>query len=384
MRRVLALFLLAFAAGCGPGGSAPDGGATLDAGSYTPVESRLLGLNDITWLFPLPSPDAGSPFPPAETMIPQAPFDRLSTTPGDVVTDLRRLQLVGMRFDICDRATTAPCAQDADGVIRLVLQPTFNDGSAEDIALHAFYPVPRGEVYAAVDTLRALARLQDVRRQSALRVNAALTTNAEYTSRLVAFLRRYAVAPNMFRLTLFGQLSNNPAQIWVFRGVEQKNGQFVRIEIPDIREVDQVSLLFSATEFRTMPQADNPVGFARAMSASAFSMATPSQQRQALEAMAATDNPKLNTADTVQCVSCHVTTTVMMDRATTAGVDVASLTSRYLNTDFDMTPLGDPGVRFRTLRALGWFRRSPLVAQRTVNETANVLAELEVRYPAAP
>lgn len=384
MKRLLPLALVAVVSACGPQLTAMDAGGGFDAGSYTPVESRLLGLNDVTFLFPLPSPDAGSPFPPAETMIPQGPFDRVSTTPGDVVTDLRRLKLVALRFDICDRATTAPCAETADGVIRLVLQPTFNDGSAEDIALHAFYPVPRSEVYEAVDTLRALARLQDVRRQSALRVNTALGVDAEFTSKLAAFVRRYAVAPNMFRLTLFGQLTNNAAQIWVFRGVERKAGQFVRIEIPDIREIDQVSLLFSATEFRTMPQADEPMGFARAMSASAFSSATPAEQRQALEAMAASDNPKLNTADTIQCVTCHVTTTVMGDRATIAGVDVTTLTSRYVNTDFDMTPLGDPATRFRTLRGLGWFRRSPLVAQRTVNETANVLSELEVRYPPAP
>ena len=72
------------------------------------------------------------------------------------------------------------------------------------------------------------------------------------------------------------------------------------------------------------------------------------------------------------------------DRLTRAGVDVATLTSRYTSTDFDMTPLGDPQSRFRTLRALGYFQSSPLVAQRTVNETANVLSELEVRYPPAP
>lgn len=32
--------------------------------------------------------------------------------------------------------------------------------------------------------------------------------------------------------------------------------------------------------------------------------------------------PDLNTADTIQCVTCHVSTTILPDRAMVAGVDV--------------------------------------------------------------
>ncbi|MBM4780999.1 MAG: hypothetical protein GQE15_25155 [Archangiaceae bacterium] len=359
-----------------------DAGSPFDAGSYTPVESRQLGLNDVTYLFPLVA-DAGSPFPAPESMIPYPLFDRISTVPGDVVTDLRRLQLVALRFDVCDRAATGPCPETADGVIRLVLQPTFNDGTAEDVAFHAFYPVPRSEVPEVVDLFRALARLQDVPTASALKVNTALGTNALFTSTLVGFVRKYALASNIFRLTVFGQKTNQAALIWVFRGVERRGDQFVRIQIPGIQEIDQVTLLFSSTEFRTMPQANEPKGFARAMNASEFRMASPADQREALEAMAASDNPTLHTSDTIQCVTCHVTTTVMADRLSIANVSAGTLTSRYTSTQFDLTPLGDDSARFRTLRALGWIRSSPLVAQRTVNETANVIAEIETRFPPA-
>ena len=54
----------------------------------------------------------------------------------------------------------------------------------------------------------------------------------------------------------------------------------------------------------------------------------------------------------------------------------------YRAPSFDLTPLGTQSARFRTLRALGYFVDTPLVAQRAVNETANVLDELERRYPA--
>lgn len=380
--KALAFGGLVFLVACSPAMPVVDAGTPFDAGSYTPTESRQLGLNDITYLFPLVA-DAGSPFPAPESMIPYALFDRVSTVPGDVVTDLRRLQLVALRFDVCDRAATGPCPETADGVIRLVLQPTFNDGTAEDIAFHAFFPVPRNEVPEVVDLFRALARLQDVPTPNALKVNTALGSNAEFTSKLVGFVRKYAVAANIFRLTVFGQKTNLAALIWVFRGVERKGDQFVRIQIPDIQEIDQVTLLFSSTEFRTMPQADEPKGFSRAMNASEFRMATPADQREALEAMAASDNPALNTSDTIQCVTCHVTTTVMADRLSIANVSAGTLTSRFTSTQFDLTPLGEDSARFRTLRALGWIRSSPLVAQRTVNETANVIAEIEARFPPA-
>lgn len=385
MLRVSAVACLVLV-GCGAPGRPDAGAAEPDGGTgYVPIEKRALGLNDVTFLLPL-GLDGGrpSPFPAADTMIPRVLFDRLTTTPGDVLTDLSRMRLVAIRFDLCDRSMPTPCEPNADGVLRLVHQPVFSDGTTEDIALHSFFPIPRAEVPEAVDTLRALARLQDVPRGSALKVNTALDVNVEFTEKLTGLVRRYVTTSRMFRLTLFGQLTNRAALIWVFRGLQKQGPAFVRIEIPDVQEVDQVTLLAASNEFRTTPQADEPTGFTRAMSVMDFGQAAPTQQRAALEAMAAIDNPLLNTADTIQCVTCHVTTTVMADRANVAGVQVSSLTSRYTAPGFDLSPLGDSAVRFRTLRALGYLGRSPIVAQRTVNETANVLNELEARYPPAP
>jgi hypothetical protein len=268
-------------------------------------------------------------------------------------------------------------------VVRLVLQPVSPLTGAEDVALHAFYPVPRAEVYEAVDGLRALARLQDVAVGSRLQVTRAFGTQPEFTSRLSAFLTRYARAERLFRLTLFGQLTRNAALIWVFRGLERRGAGFGRIEIPDLGELDQVTRLFSATEVINTPQADAPAGFRLAMAARDFMSADAAQQRQALDVLEAVDNPTLHTAETVQCVSCHIATTVRADRARVANVDVTTLSSHFSAPRFDLTPLGDDGVRFRTLRALGWFGTSPLVAARTINETAAVVEEIEARFPPA-
>jgi hypothetical protein len=375
---------LAFLAACGTSTGVPDAGPAPFVDTYVPIERRALGLNDVTFLLPLPTADGGTPFPAADAMVTRVLFDRLTTQPGDVQAELSRFALVAARFDLCDRPRPGRCPDAADGVLRLVLQPVSSVSGAEDIALHAFFPVPRAEVAETVDGLRALARLQDVPVGSMLQVNRALGRNTEFTTRLSTFVARYARGERLFRLTLFGQLTRNAALIWVFRGLERRGDGFARIEIPDIRELDQVTRLFSATEVLTTPQADAPAGFALSMAARDFMSAPSDRQREALDVLEAVDNPTLHTAETVQCVSCHIATTVRADRARAANLAVASLPSHFTAPGFDLTPLGDSGVRFRTLRALGWFGTSPLVSARVVNETVVVVQEIEARFPPAP
>lgn len=368
--------------GCAAAGPAGED-AGMDAGRYTPVEQRRLGLNDVTVLLPLDSVDAGTPLPGPEAMVPYDVFDQLTTGRGDILTDYDRLRVVALRFDVCDRSQPVPCAAGADGVLRMVLQPALRNAEVEDVALHAFYPVPAAEVPELVDTLRALARLQDVPLTAPLQVNTAWRTNAAYTEKLAGLVKRYAAAPRLFRMTIFGQLTMNAALIWRFRGLEKKGAGFARIDIPDVDSQEQQTLLFSGTSFTAAPLADEPVGFKLVMSDSDFNAATPEKQREALESLVASDNPTLHTADTVQCVTCHVSTTLLDARAASAGIDAGTLQGRYTST-FDLTPLGDPAMRILTMRALGWLRNKPLVAARTVHETANVIEEMEARFPPAP
>lgn len=380
MRMTWWLTLLVLA-GCAGGAGSEDAGA--DAGHYVPTESRALGLNDVTMLLPLDSVDAGTPLPGPEALLRYDLFDRLSTTPGDVLTDFDRLRVVAIRFDVCDRAAPGPCPDGAEGSLRLVLQPMLRTAEAEDVALHAFYPVPAAEVPELVDSLRRLARLQDVPLTTPLQVNQAWKVNAEYTQGLAALVARYAAPAKLIRVTLFGQLTMNAALIWVFRGVEKHGAGFERIDIPDVMAQDQQAVLFGGASFTATPIADAPAGFRRVMSESDFAAATPAQQREALESLTASDNPALHTAQTVQCVTCHVSTTLLEQRAADAGIELSTLPTRFTSR-FDLTPLGKDAVRPFTLRALGWLRKEPLVAHRAVHETANVVEEMEARFPPAP
>ncbi|MDP1829439.1 MAG: hypothetical protein Q8L48_39600 [Archangium sp.] len=382
-----ALFVLVGLSACGTPSTVdggPDAGGE-DAAVFVPTQTRLLGLNDVTFLLPLEPLDAGSPFPPPVEVVPFASFDRLTSATPVVRTDLARLRVLGVRFDVCDRALPGPCAEDADGVFRLVLQPVLMGVPArvEDVTFHAFFPVPRAEVPAVVDELRALAALQDVARGAALQVNTAFSSQPEYRRRLGALVGRYAKGSRLHRLTLFGQESERAALVWIFRG-EERAGPGTGlgpITIPGVMATAQEVLLFGGDSYQVTPLADVPAGFSRSVIESSFRNATTVQQLESVQSLVAVENPLLHTANTVQCASCHLSTTLAPPRAADAGIDVSTLGEHFRSATFDLTPLGSQSARFRTLRALGYFNDTPLVSQRVANETANVLDELEQRYP---
>lgn len=373
-----ALLLLGLSA-CGTPLAADAG---VDAG-FVPTQSHALGLNDVTFLLPLEELDAGSPFPNPFELIPFASFDRLTSAAPVVRTDLARLRVVAVRFDVCDRAGPGPCAEDADGVFRLVLQPVYGTPpKVEDVALHGFFAVPRAEVPRVVDELRGLAAQQDLPHAAALRVNTTFQTAAAYRAQFGALVSRYAKAPRLHRLTLFGQETERAAIVWSFRGEERVGGGGLGpIEIPGVMTTQQEVLLFGGDSYQLTPLADFPSGFSRAVMESSFRNAPAAAQLESVKALAAVENPTLHTANTVQCASCHLSTTVLPARAADAGIDLGTLEEVYRAPLFDQTPLGNQSARFRTLRALGYFVDTPLVSQRVVNETANVLDELERRYP---
>ena len=340
----------------------------------------------MTWLLPLEAPDAGTPFGLPVELIPFSTFERLTTARPVVRTDLSRLRVVAVRFDLCDRSAPGPCPEDADGVFRLVLQPVFGTPiRTEDVALHAFYAVPHADVPQVVDELRALAAIRNLERTSILDVNRAFSTNADYRTKLAALVTRYAKAARLHRLTLFGQESDVASLIWIFRGEQRGvSGVLEPIRIPGIDAGQQEVTLYGGDSYFVSPLADAPAGFSRVVMESDFRKGTPAAQLKSVRALVAIDNPNLHTSDTVQCVSCHASTTLLLPRAQDAGVDVESLPELFPKTIFDAAAIGDQPRRVRTLRALGYIGDSPLTTFRVVNETAHVVEELEARHPPAP
>lgn len=355
----------------------------VDAGPvFVGTERHALGLNDVTWLLPLEPLDAASALPDAAALIPLASFTRLTTAEPVVRTERSWLRVVGVRFDLCDRAVVGPCADDAEASLRLVLQPMHGPPTrAEDIALHAFFPIPRADVPEVVDTLRALAAMQNVPTAAPLQPNTAVLSDLAYRAKFGALIGRYAKSERLTRLTLFGQETEHAAIVWIFRGEELQNGALQPITIANVDAGAQEVLLFGGDSYLVTPLADAPSGFARVVMETSFRNSTVPEQVDSVKSLLAVDNPLLHTSQTAMCVTCHVSTTLLAPRTLNSGIDAGAWPERFTSGAFDLTPLDAPN-RGRTLRALGYFNELPFISQRVINESANVVDEIEARFPA--
>ena len=338
-------------------------------------------MNDVSILLPLPQRSANPVLATLPGLVPQDLYQRLVINPGDVFGMMSDFHVVAIRFDLCDRPTPGACAPGDDGRLRLVFQPMFDSmGSAQanDVALHAFYPIPNAELAGVVDELRAIARARGTD------LNAPLGVAVTSVEPLRTLVMRYAAEAKLTRLTLFAQNAMTASLNWAFRGEELKGGEFTPIQIPKISQAQQRTILTgNDTTYSTTPIADAPAGFALAIDSAAFAAASPSARMQALEAMAQIQNPMANTAETVQCIGCHVTTFLTARRAQVAGVDPLTISGRF-SSQYDLATTGKSTSNNRSLRAFGYLFTEPMISQRVVNDTAQVLAEIDVRFPPAP
>ena len=389
-----------------PGGASggPGGGVSVDAGAdatdapVTPDASAgpPLGMNDVTILAPLPSTSAtpvllqgadlagdGTP------LVPRALFDRLVVdgTSGKPLPTLEtayeRLHLIAVRFDLCDRHLPGPCPSEEDGRLRLVFQPLSSTARADDVGFHAFYSVRNDELAGAVAELRELARGASAP-GGPLRTSPALTgaNPAAYAEKVRAFVRRYGGTARLVRLTINAQDMKSAAFRWVLRGVEKKDGAFIDMPIVGGSEVTETVFTSGSASFDVQPTTDTPPGLLGAIVYSRFNAADIDTQRASLAVLTAVDNPLTHTAETVPCVACHVSTLVLQTRAASRAIDPQTLPGRYTST-FDLSTSGGKAGETQTvIRALGYRNDVTLISQRVVNETAQVLAEIEARFPA--
>ena len=380
--------------GAAAGGSTGSGGETATGGAGGGA-LQPLGMNDVTILAPLPQPGAGpilltgtdlaedgTPF------VPRSLFDRLvnDATTGQPLPTLDTayalLQLVAVRFDLCDRHLPGACSDSEDALLRLVFQPISAQGSAADIGFHAFYAIHNDEIGAAIQALRLLAA-QATPVDGVLRVSAALGgANREiYAAKVRGLVKHYGGEARLVRLTMNARNLNAAAIVWLLRGIEKKGDVFADIPIVGSTEIFETVTMTGSPGFDVRPSADTPVGLAGAISQTKFDSADGPGKRDYLAALAAVDNPLTNTAETVPCVGCHVATVIMDGRASGSAIDPLTLPGRYTSR-FDLSIIGGmSATTSNAIRALGYVGTQPMISQRVVNETAQVLTEIQQRFP---
>ncbi|HVK77667.1 MAG TPA: hypothetical protein VM734_30390 [Kofleriaceae bacterium] len=359
--------------------------------------ARALGMNDVTVLVPLPV----DPAVPVVARIdgdggdglvsPELAARLLGTDLGPknglpVAHD--DFHVVAIRFDLCARAVVGRCRDGEDGRLRLVLQPLYTQAGAvfaHDIALHGFYPIPAAELVAVVAELRALAQLQPADAATALAVSPALAAPAgaaAYAARLRTLVMRYARSDNLIRLTVFGQNASSAAFAWKFRGLDRRGGGFAPLEVPGLAGAPTQAVLLAGGDaiYATEPVADVPAGFVTAINGAIFGAASDGERRAAVDALVELQDPTRHDAVDVQCLSCHVATFLTRRRAEAIGVDPTTIAGRY-ESSYDLAVDTVAGRDPRVLRGLGWAAGQPAISQRVANDTAQVLTEIEARFP---
>lgn len=362
-----------------------------------------LGMNDVTILTPLPagisSPVLMRGADLGRDGAPLVPWDLYEQAGGGpcfsgsssatcvgemnafAERDYERLHLVAVRFDLCDRNLPATCREGEDGRLRLVWQPLRGERVFADASVHAFFAIPSAELGAALAALRELAELQGAPIASALAVSPGLSdpNKPQYAEGLRAFVRAYAQRARLVRFTVNAQPAQSADIRWLLRGLErQADGTFREIVIPGSAEVRQ-DVFARGDSFEARPSVDLPAGLAGVLSAAAFSAASREEETVMLEALLAVDHPLRVAPDTAPCVACH-TSTSMFDLRT-AGVPAPHLRGGYVSSQNVAIDAGKLPVRGRTLRALGYLADTPIISRRVAHETAQVLSEIEQRFP---
>jgi hypothetical protein len=407
MRLSFACILFAAFAGCGrgvgshpgtppdgapPDGAPPDDALPDDAPPDSPApETYPLGMNDISMLMPL-----GVSFPPLAatmddletpdgshvTMVPFALFSRLVTNHHDIMYDYSDYAVLAIRFDLCDRVTPGPCPEGVDGSLRLVFQPFARShvGPA-DVGVHAFYTIPPGEIAAAINQLRVIARISKNPQLGALQLPRAFDFQ-QTGAAMRALLASYAKPERLIRLALMGHDENNPDPRVVFRALEIHGAEIVDLPVATVGALQQDAVLADTDpSYVVTPVADSPQGLALTLSSGAFNAAAPEDQRAALDALVATQNPTLHNNTTVQCIACHVSTYLAVHRGQVASIDIFALSSRFTSERQLGVGDGDAELNPQSLHAFSWRLDRPEISQRVANETAMVLDEIEARFP---
>lgn len=372
--------------------------------TFASAHALNLSQNDMSVLMPLPKTlTEGGLLAPIDQgqygeLLPKALFDQLPPLlvrqPGSLFDSLR---VVALRFDPCFPAM--PPVNACTPQVRLVWQPLMEEVennvkfvSTIDVAVHTFYDLPSIEFTALIWRLEQLKassgrRIED----EALTVNPTLRSfglRSQYAKTLFATVMSSIGAKRMSRIT-FMQVDRLPdystGETWSFGGLDLSAGEpNGSIQIPRVGGTlhsfkgRTSNALYFDGETKPAPTGPDTIGILITDS----KVLAPKDELEIKSAAAAAlriENPKLHSAHTIDCVSCHLAFSArtwairhypwMNLRSGAAFGDVYWSRRNLENTS---QTLGNSNV----LRGFGYIGNKPAVSQRVVNETAEAITKL--------
>lgn len=369
-----------------PADSGAEGGGEGADGAAVDIEP--LGLNDVSVLFPKPPTYAAPGYLlPSSVgahgeLLPRSIFEAVpvfGAVPADALT-WPLLTVISARVDAC-----AGPAGACDPELRLVLQPVEEAGRVRDSALHVFYSLDAAEMDALVAGLRGLRALApEARVDGPLEVHPALVAQGvegAYGEALRALLLEHIGADRIRRVTFF--LRAPPATpVWFMGGFEVEGGALTALDIlnvgPDTQQVilDQSS---GGYLYDVNPPAGRPEDGALLLSSEAVAAASEGALAEVMASYLRVDDPLTYRPDDLPCAGCHLSTFVQHAAAEARGLSLGPTATDGFTTARDLSLTGGAAAEPVSLRAFGYFDETPMISQRTVNETAAVVDDIEAR-----
>lgn len=358
-----------------------------------------LGLNDVSILLPLPKSEDWDLLPKPQTLggkgalltreiFNQVPQLVAFASNDDVYSAMRA---VGIRIDPCFTEGHGPVKCQTQ--IRLIWQPlsvTGNETSTIDASLHTFYQLSEPEFKSLVVELKNLkATTGDETNDQALGINPIIKSQGlggAYYTQFIKILYSYIGIENFSRVT-FMQLSMN-GNAWVFGGFDYKNSELQPILIPRVDSFRQ-TFKNSATP--------RPIWFIGGITpeptqSENFNILTrdsrklaPQDEAAIIEAAKSAfkfENPNLHNPGTVDCVSCHVAQPAKiwaMRQYPWLQIDSLSRDITY-SSKLNIRNMSPMQIHTNIVRSFGYFMSMPFVAQRTINESAEVVNFINLNY----
>jgi hypothetical protein len=347
-------------------------------------------LNDVSVLFPLPSGSGAPGYLRATSvgargeLLPEEVFNAIPTFPVTPSQGLLypRMRVVAMRFDGCGGAPGA-CKPE----IRLVMQPIEIGGSTRDSALHLFYRLDDEAMRQVVEGLHALRLLApEAPVEAPLDVHPALVAQGAtgaYGTELTDLVLQHIGEENLERVTFF--LRAPPVnEVWFFGGFERKGGELTGMNVVGVGSNPQRVILTkteSTYTYDLTPLGHQPEDGRVFYSSANVEAATEAERSAAMASYLRVENPGIYVPDQLPCAGCHLSTFVTAEATRRFALDPATFPDRFISPKQDLTLRGGAKDNPSSLRAFGYFGSEPMISQRTVNESAAVVADLEARFP---
>ena len=369
---------------------APDGGedaapeGSADAGE--PGTDRFVGVNDVSYLFPLPAEGEQDSLLKLDAMaahgelLPRALFaehiDHLWEGPMSEQS-YEMARITALRLDPCAGETAFESTERCTAEVRLSAQPGVT-GSMIDAAIHLIYRVPQDELRTMLESLLALKQgaALDVSTlplgPHPIMVQEGLA--GPFARGVQKVILEHVGAERLVKLTFMdrGRNSSN----WRLHLFERQGQALVAANIPalgsepDVQQgVDENGSL--DTRLTSVHPVDDSVGFpANLLDSEQAKNLTVGEKRAALARLTSFEDPARFSSLTLDCGSCHVNTNAREFYERVFGLEAEQTFAAPPGQN--VTRVDQTELASNVLLSFGYFGDRLVVSQRVIHESARV------------